>query len=49
MTPKSMDDQTMRRMSECRVMFVHFVRSFISPAIYKSALDKRVAMSESAF
>ena len=44
---KIIDDQPMRRMSECRVRFGHCGRSFISPAIYKSASAKIIAISGS--
>ena len=46
---KSIDDQPMLRISECRVMFGNFGRSFISPVIYKSASAKIIAMYGSVF
>ena len=49
MNPKSIDDQPMRGMSECRVRFGHYGRSFISPATYKTASTKIVVMSRSMF
>ena len=39
----------MRSMSECRVRFGHCVRSFLSSAMYKSVLTKRIAISGSVF
>ena len=39
----------MWRVSECRVGFRHCGRSFLSPAIYKSLLAKRIAISGSMF
>ena len=47
MIPKIIDDQKMQRMTECRVRFVNCVWLFISPAIYKSASDKKIAISGS--
>ena len=41
---KIIDGHPMRRISECRVRFVNFGRSFLSPAIYKSDSAKRIAM-----
>ena len=47
--PKIIDGQPMRTISECRVRFGHFGTSFISLAMYKSALTKIITMSGSAF
>ena len=49
MVPKIIDDQPIRRMSECRVRFGHFFRSFLSPTIYKSVSAKRNKISGSVF
>ena len=49
MKPKIIDNQSMQRMYECIFRFEHFGRSFISPAMYKRALTKRIAMSRSVF
>ena len=48
-TPKIIEDQTIQRMSEYRVSYGHYVRSFLSTAIYKSASAKRIAIYGSAF
>ena len=40
---KIIDGQPMQRNSECGLRFVHVGRSFISPAMYKIALAKRIA------
>ena len=39
--PKVTYDQPMRRMLECRVRFGYCCRSFLSPALYMSALTKK--------
>ena len=49
METKIIDVQPMRNMSECRVRFGNYGRSFPSPAIYRSALKKKVEMSGSVF
>ena len=49
MIPKIIDNQPMWRMSECRVRFGHCGRSFISPAIYRSASAKIIVISGSMF
>ena len=49
MRTKIMDGHTMRRMSEFRVRFGHCGRLFLSPAIYKIASTKIIAMSGSVF
>ena len=41
MKPKIIDVQPMQRMSECRFIFGHCGRSFISPTMYKSASTKK--------
>ena len=46
---KIMDGQLIRRTSECRFRFGHFGRSFLSPAMYKIASTKIIAMSGSVF
>ena len=48
-TPKIIEDQTIQRMSEYRVSYGHYVRSFLSTAIYKSASAKRITISGSVF
>ena len=47
MVPKIIDEKLIRRMSECRVRFGHFFRSFLSPTIYKSVSTKIILMSGS--
>ena len=47
MKPKIIDVQTMRIMSECRATFGNCERSFISPAMYRSASEKIFMMSVS--
>ena len=49
MKPKIIDGQPVRRMSECRAIFGHCGKPFISPAMYKSVLTKRIAISGSVF
>ena len=49
MIPKVIDDHPMRRMSECRFIFGNCGRSFLSPAVYKSASAKIIAISWSVF
>ena len=46
---KIMDGQLIRRTSECIFRFGHFGRSFLSPAMYKSAPTKKIAMLRSVF
>ena len=45
MTPKIIDDQPIRRMSEFSVMFGNCGRSFLSPTIYINPQAKRIAIS----
>ena len=47
MKPKIIYGQPMQRMSECRVIFGHCGRSFISPAMYEFASYKIIVMSGS--
>ena len=49
MKRKIINGQPMQRISECRVRFGHCVRSFLSPAMYKIASTKIIAMSGSVF
>ena len=49
MIPKITDYKPIQRMSEFRFRFGHCGRAFLSPAIYKSDLAKRVAISGSVF
>ena len=44
MKPKIIDGHLMQRISECRFIFGHFVRSFLYPAMYKSASAERIAI-----
>ena len=49
MKPKFINDHPIRKISECRVRCEHCGRSFLSPAMYKSLLDKIIAMYGSLF
>ena len=44
MKPKIKDGQPMQRISECRVIFGHCGRLFLSPVMYKNVLTKIIAM-----
>ena len=49
MISKIIDDHQMERMPECRVRLGYCGRSFLSPAIYKSASANRNKISRSVF
>ena len=49
MKPKIIYIQSIRRMSECRVKFVHLSSSFTSPAMYRSESAKIVYLLGSMF
>ena len=47
--PKILDGQRMQRISECRVIFRHCGRSYLSPALYKMVSTKIIMMLRSVF
>ena len=49
MIPKFKDEQPMQMMSKRRLRLVHCGKSFLSPAIYRSAYAKIIVMSGSVF
>ena len=49
MKPKFINGHPIRRISECRVRCEHCGRSFLSPAMYKSASTKIIVMSGTVF